>query len=122
VRARVLSDAGYLIGLLDRAIEHTAFDEREPLARLGQQDVEEPQDLLDVVHQNRSFAVRIGGWQVERIDAVRRRRSNAQKLAAHGFAQGAVLVLAVDDDDVGGVGQKQIATRQDLRKEGLTAA
>ena len=94
----------------------------QPLARLGQQDVEEPQDLLDVVHQNRSFAARIGGWQVERIDAVRRRRSNAQKLPAHRFAQGTVLVLAVDDDDVGGVGQKQIATRQDLGKEGLTAA
>ena len=60
------------VGLLDGTVEHAAFGEPEPLARLRQQHFEQAQDLLHVVQQDGALTARIRRRQVERIDTVGR--------------------------------------------------
>ena len=106
----------------DGAVEHGPLGQGEALARLSQEHVQQTQHLLDVVQQGGPLAGGVGRWQVERVDAVGRRGGHSEKLPIHGLAQRAVLVFAVDDDDVGVVGQQQVAPREDLGEEGLSSA
>jgi hypothetical protein len=90
-------------------IQHGPLAKRQALPGLGQQHVEQAQDLLNVIQQDRALANWIRRRQVEWIDAVRRRSRHAQELTAHCVAQLAVLVLPIDNDDIGVVGHQEVA-------------
>jgi hypothetical protein len=75
-----------------------------------------------VVEQDGPFGGGMRRRQIERVDAVRRRRCDPQELAIHRLAQRPVFVLAIDDDHVGIVVEQHVAAAQHFYEEGLAAA
>ena len=70
LRGQGLRDAGQFVCLLDGAVEHGPLGQREALARLSQEHVQQTQHLLDVVQEHRALAGGIRRRQVEGVDAV----------------------------------------------------
>ncbi len=94
---------------------------RQTAAGLSQHDAEQPDQLGHVFGE----AILIFGTgrrlrQIERVQPMRRGAGQAHVLAADGGAQGAVLVLGVDDQEVD-AGQ-QVAQRHELDEVALAGA